>query len=80
MAFVVDASIAGSWCFPDESDAGAEALLDRLAEEPGLAPGLWWYEVRNILIVNERRGRIDAAGSAAFLADLARLPDRKSVV
>ena len=74
MAFVVDASVTGAWCFPDESDSGAEALLDRLGEEPGLVPGLWWYEIRNILIVNERRGRIDAAGSAAFLADLGHLP------
>jgi predicted nucleic acid-binding protein len=29
--------------------------------------------VRNVLVVNERRGRIDPPGSAAFLVDLARL-------
>jgi predicted nucleic acid-binding protein len=37
-------------------------------------PVLWWFEVRNVLVVNERRGRIDPTGSAAFLADLERLP------
>jgi hypothetical protein len=31
------------------------------------------FEVRNVLVVNERRGQIDPPGSAAFFADLARL-------
>lgn len=37
-----------------------------------------WYcfELRNILVVNERRGRIDAAGTASFLTDLDQLPIR----
>ena len=44
-------------------------------------PLLWWFEVRNVLVINERRGRIDPPGSAAFLADLETLPisfDRQS--
>ena len=44
-------------------------------------PVLWWFEVRNVLVVNERRGRIDTVGSAAFLAELEKLPilfDRQS--
>ncbi len=36
-------------------------------------PGLWWYEMRNILIVNERRGRIAPADTASFLRHLSRL-------
>jgi predicted nucleic acid-binding protein len=41
----------------------------------------WWFEVRNVLVINERRGRINQTGSAAFLADLEKLPisfDRQS--
>lgn len=71
MAFVVDASIAASWWLPDETHDGAYALLRRLGEEPGVAPMLWWYEVRNLLLISERRGRIDAVGAQNFLADLA---------
>ena len=32
--------------------------------------GLFSHEIRNVLIVNERRGRIDHAGSTAFLMRL----------
>jgi predicted nucleic acid-binding protein len=36
-------------------------------------PALWWFEVRNALAVNERRGRLGEADTAAFLRALARL-------
>lgn len=42
-------------------------------ESPGgsaLVPALWWFEVRNILIVNERRGRILADATTDFLNQL----------
>lgn len=76
MPFVVDASIVGCWCFPDERDAIAEAAFDRLAADDAIVPALWWFEVRNLLIINERRGRLDLVGTAEFLADLERLPIR----
>ncbi len=76
MPFVIDASVAASWCFPDENDAQADAAIDRLASDETVVPALWWFEIRNVLVVSERRGRIDPAGTAAFLADLGRLPIR----
>ena len=74
MPVVVDTSIAAAWCFPDEDRSAADATLHRLAGEDAVVPALWWFEIRNILIVGERRGRIDAAGTAQFLADLGCLP------
>lgn len=76
MPVVADASIAAAWCFPDEDDPAADAALDRLATEGAVMPALWWFEIRNILVVNKRRGRIDAAGTAQFLADLGGRPAR----
>ncbi len=38
-----------------------------------MVPSLWWFEIRNILIVNERRGRLVEADSATFLRGLSRL-------
>lgn len=32
-----------------------------------MAPGIWWYEVRNVLVLNERRGRIAPDESERFL-------------
>lgn len=76
MPFVVDASIVAAWCFPDEDRSAADTALHRLANEGAVVPALWWFEVRNVLVVNERRGRIDAAATAVFLADLGGLPIR----
>jgi predicted nucleic acid-binding protein len=73
MGLVLDSSIVGCWCFPDESSTVADAALDQLGTDQANVPVLWWFEVRNVLVVNERRGRIDPSGSAAFLAELEKL-------
>ena len=41
--------------------------------EEAVVPSLWWFELRNILIVNERRRRITESATGAFLRDLSRL-------
>ena len=70
MAIVLDVSIAAAWCFPDEQADAAEQALDELPQLGGVIPGIFRYEIRNVLVVNERRGRIDQAGSARFLMRL----------
>jgi predicted nucleic acid-binding protein len=47
--------------------------LERLRADEALVPSLWWFEVRNTLIVSERRGRLTEADTAAFLRGLSRL-------
>jgi len=73
MAFVLDASVTACWAFDDEDHPGASLAFDRMRAEEGVVPGLWWLEVRNILIVNERRRRITESDTAAFLLSLSRL-------
>jgi predicted nucleic acid-binding protein len=70
MAIVVDVSIAAAWCFPDERADAAAQVLEDLPRFGGVVPGLFWYEVRNVLVVNERRARIDPTDSARFLMRL----------
>jgi predicted nucleic acid-binding protein len=74
MAFVLDASVAACWAFPDEGHPAAGLAMTRIRTEEAVVPSLWWFEIRNILVVNERRKRIDESGSTAFLRELARLP------
>jgi predicted nucleic acid-binding protein len=74
MSLVLDSSVVGCWCFPDEASPIADAAFDQLGADEAIVPVLWWFEVRNVLVINERRGRIDPPGSGAFLADLERLP------
>jgi predicted nucleic acid-binding protein len=73
MPFVLDASVAGCWAFDDEDHPVAALALERLRRDEALVPSVWWFEVRNVLIVNERRGRITERDTAAFLRGLSRL-------
>ena len=73
MPFVIDASIVACWAFRDEDHPLADRALQRLRTDEAIAPSLWWFEIRNILVVNERRKRLTEADSAAFLRDLSHL-------
>ena len=73
MPFVLDASAALAWALPEQSPA-AEAARLRIAADPALVPALWWFELRNGVIVNERRGRIAEAESGRFLQRMSALP------
>ena len=70
---VLDASIVLSWCLGDEHDALADRAMQRTIDQGAVVPGIWWYELRNALVVNERRGRIGAEDVRASLADLAEM-------
>ena len=74
MVFVLDASVAVAWAFADEEHPMAAAALALLRSDEGHVPSLWWFEVRNVLIVNERRGRLRETDTVLFLRSLARLP------
>ncbi len=73
---VIDASIAACWLLPSEADQRADQALERLSRGGGVVPDLWRHEMRNILLTQERRGRIDAVFSARALVLLAQLPLR----
>jgi predicted nucleic acid-binding protein len=74
MLMVVDASVTISWYLADEATATTQSILQRLGESEAIAPVLWWFEIRNVLLVNERRVRLHVTQTAAILAHLARLP------
>jgi predicted nucleic acid-binding protein len=76
MSLALDSSIVGCWCFPDEESPLADHAWQRMSVGGAVVPALWWFEVRNILLINERRGRVDPADTAEFLTDLEMLPIR----
>lgn len=76
MAFVLDASVALSWYFTDETSSTGELAFDRLRGSEAVAPILWWFEIRNALLASERRGRIAAAQTTAILTSVGALPIR----
>ncbi|MEO8715048.1 MAG: type II toxin-antitoxin system VapC family toxin [Acetobacteraceae bacterium] len=72
MPFVLDASVAASWAFADESAPIADSTYERIQNDHALVPSVWWFEVRNTLIIAERRARISASETASFLRSLRR--------
>lgn len=57
-ALVVDASVAAAWLLPDESHPVAESVFKYLENHTIIVPAIWSFELGNILLVSERRGRI----------------------
>jgi hypothetical protein len=48
--FVLDCSLAMTWCFEDEGTALSEAVLERLERDTALVPAIWPFEVANVLL------------------------------
>jgi len=73
-AFVLDCSVTLAWCFGDEASPETDALLDRLRQDGAVVPGLWRWEVGNVLALAVRRGRIDHSEATDRLRLLDALP------
>ena len=73
---VLDASVTVAWAMQDESEPLAESVLRTVQAVAAAVPVIWWYEVRNILVMNERRGRIETSASERFLVELLDMPIR----
>ncbi len=64
-----------SWIFQDEAAPYSLELRRSLsAERPAVVPPLWKFEVANVLIMGERRGRISETPAARHLLLLSMLP------
>jgi predicted nucleic acid-binding protein len=71
VAFVLDASVAVAWA-TREGDARADLAWGRAGTEGAAVPALWWFELRNALVVNERRGRLTERQTTRFIRSIAR--------
>jgi predicted nucleic acid-binding protein len=71
---VIDASVALSWCFPEERSSYGDKVLLALRSKKAIVPSLWRIELANALLVGERRGRLTPANRASFLDLLLDLP------
>ncbi|MBF2017768.1 MAG: type II toxin-antitoxin system VapC family toxin [Rivularia sp. T60_A2020_040] len=58
MQFVLDCSVAISWCLVDENNDYANAILEIMADCEAFVPGIWFLEIANVLLVAERRNRM----------------------
>ncbi len=58
VAFVLDASVTASWFLKEPPHPHVKIAGRRIKSETAVSPTLWWYEVRNIVIIAERRKRL----------------------
>ncbi|HEX5234697.1 MAG TPA: type II toxin-antitoxin system VapC family toxin [Silvibacterium sp.] len=73
MPFVLDASVVTSWALSDENEPAATAALMRARKDSCAVPALWRFEIRNALLMAERRKRLSGAETNKFLHELAGL-------
>ena len=76
MSFVVDSSVALTWCFAEDRVPATADLLDRVTGFGAIAPTLWPLEVLNALLMAEKRKRIDFAKRRELIDALQSLPIR----
>ena len=71
MATVIDASVMAAQLLPDEAHSDfARALLEQLDNEERIAPVIYWYEIRNVLLKARRLRRIAQGQYDACLIQL----------
>ncbi|MBY0335001.1 MAG: type II toxin-antitoxin system VapC family toxin [Acetobacteraceae bacterium] len=72
-AFALDASVALAWVMREARSAVCEPLFREAMRDGAAAPILWRAEVGNVLLISERRGRIDPRQHDAARATLEEL-------
>ena len=71
--FVLDCSVAVSWCFDDEKHDDTDALLTTIRDHGAWVPSLWHLEVINVLVQGCKRGRLSGDHADTFLNLLGQL-------
>jgi predicted nucleic acid-binding protein len=74
VSLVIDSSATLAWVYSEETTEPIAEVLALMSDKGAWVPALWRLEVANVLQMNVRRGRHDAAFRDAALADLAVLP------
>lgn len=72
--FILDCSVTMAWCFENEATPYADLVLASLKQNKALVPPLWKLEVSNVLLIAERRKRIQEADILHFIRLLNQLP------
>ena len=78
--FVLDASVAISWCFPGDATEDtpySRRILRELIVNDAIVPEIWAFEIaNNIFVSHNKRKRINEQQVAEYLTLLKALPIR----
>ena len=70
---VVDGSVVMAWLFAESENPRVAAAFETIRRREAVAPVLLYFEMRNALLLAERRRRITQSQSASFLRQLAKI-------
>jgi len=73
MALVIDVSAVLGLAFEDEDAKYSQATIEAVSRDVASVPTVFWFELRNALVMGERRRRNSPEQTAEFLADLSLL-------
>jgi len=76
VSLVLDNSVVLAWNLADEVSPLAEAAKREVKSGGAWVPAIWWYELRNSLVVNERRERLLSTDTYEILHDMGTLDIR----
>jgi predicted nucleic acid-binding protein len=74
MSLVLDSSVALAWVYADETTDAVLRLFDEVRINGAWVPGLWRWEIANVLQLNVRRKRHSADFRDGALSSLSLLP------
>ena len=74
MSLVLDPSVVAGWYIGDESSPYTQAARAAVVADGALVPSLWPYEVTNLFLMAERRGRMSVEDMSLALESLAAMP------
>ena len=71
---VLDASVALSWAFKDETSPYAESVIETLKRSHAVVTPIWPMEINNALLSVIRQARVDESDATRLLRVLGQLP------
>ena len=63
----MDNSIVVAWLFEDEVNQYADLVMESLVQSVAIVPPVWTLEIRNTLLVAERRNRLSQEDALSYL-------------
>jgi predicted nucleic acid-binding protein len=73
-ACVLDCVVAMAWVLPGERTEWTDSMLDEVARDGAIVPGLWKLQTANVLLMAERRRQLTQVQRHRALSALAMLP------
>ena len=72
--FILDCSVYMSWCLNEKTVKTSSKILKSIIKNEIIVPGLWAYEVINILTISVRRNKLTVAETYSLINDIQLLP------